>query len=611
MAGNSNLDMMLSLKECMDEVLNNYLKATKDKFNGEHSMYKILVGKIPQIMSGFDFLKTDRYKIEGSAGKGNWTKTPWIIIMDKKVTDTPQCGIYVIYLFSDDMETLYLTLNQGSERLRTKYGTPETRKILVSKAQEIRQQFDANGFNTDDNIRLGNDLYEAGCIFYKEYRNNNIPNDDTLREDLRKMIEIYAKVAEKYGQVPQQNATAEVATDCDELPSVSEQNKDDNVNISSEVERIWKYIKSRGFKYDLNTIKNFYISLKTKPFVILAGVSGTGKSKLVKLFAEAIGATTDNGRFKLVPVKPDWSDATDLLGYRDLHGTFCPGVLIDFVKRAMEDKTKPYFLCLDEMNLARVEYYFSDVLSIMETRRIDNKEIKTEKLIQKEFFGGDVNSKKEYKDLYIPENLYIIGTVNMDETTFPFSKKVLDRANTIEFSDVDLSINSDDEQTDVQIVDLPNDFLKSNFIVLDDCLKADKEGIINKTIAELVKINSLLKEASLQFGYRLRDEICFYMVNSISNSLLDFNTAMDYEILQKILPRIQGSSMSIKKALVKLFKICTNVGDGDLNYEDLLADKLIGYIDDSNSVISYPMSANKIVFMIKRFEEDGFTSYWM
>jgi len=174
-----------------------------------------------------------------------------------------------------------------------------------------------------------------------------------------------------------------------------------------------------------------------------------------------------------------------------------------------------------------------------------------------------------------------------------------------------LSINSDDEQTDVQIVDLPNDFLKSNFIVLDDCLKADKEGIINKTIAELVKINSLLKEASLQFGYRLRDEICFYMVNSISNSLLDFNTAMDYEILQKILPRIQGSSMSIKKALVKLFKICTNVGDGDLNYEDLLADKLIGYIDDSNSVISYPMSANKIVFMIKRFEEDGFTSYWM
>jgi len=127
MAGNSNLDMMLSLKECMDEVLNNYLKATKDKFNGEHSMYKILVGKIPQIMSGFDFLKTDRYKIEGSAGKGNWTKTPWIIIMDKKVTDTPQCGIYVIYLFSDDMEALYLTLNQGSECLRTQYGIPETR----------------------------------------------------------------------------------------------------------------------------------------------------------------------------------------------------------------------------------------------------------------------------------------------------------------------------------------------------------------------------------------------------------------------------------------------------------------------------------------------------
>jgi len=608
-----DLNMPFDLKGCIKEVMDNYLSATKDKRNSQHPIYQLIVSKIPQIISSFEFVKTDKYEIKGSVGIGNWTKVPWIAIMDKSITSTPQKGIYVVYLFSKDMEKLYLTLNQGSESLVREERKPGARNILISRVRQIRQQINANGFFADDNIKLGNDLYEAGCIFYKEYRKDNLPNDDTLREDLRKMIEIYAQVAERYKQLFQQDTTTEQIEQT-QTNFISEQSKKYELNIDTEVKRIWNYIKSKGFKYNLDTIKNFYISLKTKPFVILAGVSGTGKSKLARLFAEAIGATPNNGRFKLVPVKPDWSDATDLLGYRDLHGIFRPGILLDFVKRAIEDKAKPYILCLDEMNLARVEYYFSDVLSIMETRRIDDNEIKTDKLIQEELFGGDENARKEYDSIYIPENLYIIGTVNMDETTFPFSKKVLDRANTVEFSDVDLSIVERDEQIDVEAVELSNDFLKSNFITLDDCLEAGNREIVDEVINELGKINNLLKEASLQFGYRIRDEICFYVINSVSSGLLNFNSAMDYEILQKILPRIQGSSMSIKKALVELFKICAKVGNNDLNdlnYEDLLADKLIGYISDSKSEIPYRMSAIKIAFMIKRFEEDGFTSYWM
>ncbi|MBU3191305.1 AAA family ATPase [Clostridium bowmanii] len=134
-------------------------------------------------------------------------------------------------------------------------------------------------------------------------------------------------------------------------------------NINEEVTYIHNYITSKGFYYTKELITNFYLSLKTKPFVILSGISGTGKSKIVELFAQAVGANKDNERFKLVPVRPDWSDATDLLGYRNIESKFIPGVILEAAYEAMKNLDKPYFLRLDEMNLARVEYYFSDILS--------------------------------------------------------------------------------------------------------------------------------------------------------------------------------------------------------------------------------------------------------
>ncbi|WP_309245292.1 McrB family protein [Clostridium estertheticum] len=191
---------------------------------------------------------------------------------------------------------------------------------------------------------------------------------------------------------------------------------------------MYKYITSKGFYYTKNLITNFYLSLKTKPFVILSGISGTGKSKIVELFAQAVGANRDNQRFKLVPVRPVWSDATDLLGYRNIENKFVPGIIIDVAYEAMKNIDKSYFLCLDEMNLARVEYYFSDILSTMETRNIKDDEIITQSLLSRAQFGKDERAYDKYGDAYIPQNLYIIGTINMDENTFPFSKKVLDRA---------------------------------------------------------------------------------------------------------------------------------------------------------------------------------------
>ena len=347
-----------------------------------------------------------------------------------------------------------------------------------------------------------------------------------------------------------------------------------------QVAAIRKYIEAKGFNYDGSLIENFYLSLKSKPFVILAGTSGTGKTRLVKLFAEAIQA-----KYLPVPVRPDWSDSSDLFGHKDLNGNFIKGAIIDFVKDAIDDKATPYILCLDEMNLARVEYYMSDILSVIETREFDeNKKITSKPLVSKEYCRSS-NGRNEYGELQFPGNLYIVGTVNMDETTFPFSKKVLDRANTIEFSYVDLLSMPVEYYAEVEPIVVSNDFLASQYITMKDAYVESRKEYIDGICTKLSVINGILEIANAHIGYRVRDEIVFYMLNNHEFGLLADKVAFDNQIMQKLLPRVQGSSESIKTMLGELLKHCVNE--------------------------KYEAAVNKINFMIKRYEEDGFTSYWL
>ena len=380
------------------------------------------------------------------------------------------------------------------------------------------------------------------------------------------------------------------------------------------LESIKHYIAASGFTYDNNLIENFYLSLKSKPFVILAGTSGTGKTRLVRLFAGAIGATAANGRYCQVAVRPDWSDSTDLFGHVDLNGKSIQGKILPFLKKADEDREHPYILCLDEMNLARVEYYMSDFLSIIESRDLEEGKITSDPIMTNDEYGGDQYAIKNYGEIKFPQNLYIVGTVNMDETTFPFSRKVLDRANTIEFNYVNLSHEFSTETEKMEPYEAANDFLISEYLVLDrDCRAFASD--INPICDNLEAINQILKKANAHVGYRVRDEIVFYLLNNKKADLLSEDEAFDNAIMQKILPRIQGSSNSVREMLCELFawltgqKVGTNANDTDV------AAAMQKVIDDSNkpagTKLRYPKSAEKIAFMVKRFEEDGFTSYWL
>ncbi|MHA6259119.1 McrB family protein [Sporosarcina sp. CAU 1771] len=353
------------------------------------------------------------------------------------------------------------------------------------------------------------------------------------------------------------------------------------------VSNIYSYITSMGFNYSLPNIKNLYLSIRSKPFVIISGISGTGKTKIAQLFAESIGATEENGQFKLIPVRPDWSDGSELLGYVDLKNEFQKGPLTEMVEHAMDHPDLPHIVLLDEMNLARVEYYFSDVLSVMESRKRVGDQITTSYLLDEKYVG---------RPLHLPENLYIIGTVNMDETTHAFSKKVLDRANTIEFNEIYLEnfdFLADQEQVDIQRIS--NKQLAADYISLKDIYSTDRP-FIEDISRKLSQINNLLEPLNAHIGYRVRDEICFYMVHNVNMELLEEDEAFDFCLMQKILPRITGSDGRIDKLLNELFEWLS-----DLPYD---AENVV-------ESVRYPRSTKKVAEMLRRYHLDGFTSFWI
>ena len=365
------------------------------------------------------------------------------------------------------------------------------------------------------------------------------------------------------------------------------------------VDNIFKYIASQGYEYSKELISNLYLSLKTKPFVILAGISGTGKSKIVRLFAESLGATVENNQFNMISVRPDWNDSTELIGYKNLQSKFIKGKLTQIIEEAKEHLDKPYFVCLDEMNLARVEYYLSDYLSVIESRRKIDDKIVTDKLI----YDSEID---EEETLSLPENLYIVGTVNMDDTTFQFSRKVLDRANTIEFSEVNLENlfgeNSAEYNLDENI-EVYNDFLKSTYLKNID-IEEDYRNYAIEINKKIIEINNILKKSQKQFAYRVRDEILFYMIENKKANLLDENEAFDYQIMQKVLPAISGSENSVKETLVNLFNfVCEKeiLNDSDI-------DEAEQFLNSQN--VKYKKSAEKIIYMLKGYNYDGYASYW-
>ena len=365
--------------------------------------------------------------------------------------------------------------------------------------------------------------------------------------------------------------------------------------------------------FDVISNQCFINALRTKPFLLLAGISGTGKSQKVQELAFMTcpngelrneGGTTP-GNYCLVEVKPNWHDSTELLGYYSaLSGKYELTDFIRFAYKASQNKDVPFFLCLDEMNLAPVEQYFAEFLSVLETRKKVGNGILTQYLLSKDRFSncelqkkvlvkedgdiieGDKQYKMEFlysekdaeiitylkeKGLTLPDNLFVIGTVNMDDTTHQFSRKVIDRAFTIELNGGKMSeMFSPESKMLLEYRDepIPLEAFKAEFVrayeVLDDVRFTKYKDVISTRIpallgdsdgtAEADSINGILNETPFRVSYRVQNELVLYLSTLIERA--NFQEPDQIEgligeatlaiLLEKVLPRVQGEQKQLE-----------------------------------------------------------------
>ena len=370
---------------------------------------------------------------------------------------------------------------------------------------------------------------------------------------------------------------------------------------------------SINFKY-----RPYLTAIRSKPFLLLAGISGTGKSRIVRELARACWDSDSEEykaqkpkNFEMIQVKPNWHDSTELIGYVSRASgapEFVAGDFLKFVVKAWEDTKTPYFLCLDEMNLAPVEQYFAEYLSVIESRKFNGEEIVTDPILKKEaqeWYHNLVCTLTEDSDLQqqflqsgisIPKNLIVIGTVNMDETTFAFSRKVLDRAMTIEMNEVNLHGGLTEKTENIG---------KINFdTVVGDAVEgvdvyADYQEVCDTAIDYLQSINDKLNGTPFKIAYRTRNEFLLYVVNNLSYSKDENDKkyviarALDEITSMKILSRIEGDEDKTRTVIEDLKKAI------DSGLKDVCDS-----FDTTKSV-----SLLKLDEMEKRLKS-GYTSFW-
>lgn len=356
---------------------------------------------------------------------------------------------------------------------------------------------------------------------------------------------------------------------------------------SFDVNRIVAEIKTTKLIYSDGLIQRYVYALLTKPFVILSGLAGSGKTQLALTFAKAM-VEDEEKQMCVVSVGSDWTNREPLLGYPNaLNNTSYikpeNGVLDLLIEsNKPENSSKPYFLILDEMNLSYVERYFADFLSAMESH------------VNIPLWKGSKDDVPQ--SVSLPKNLFIIGTINVDETTYMFSPKVLDRASVIEFK-----VSEEDMENFLSFAPVV-DMSKVNGTAAD--MAADFVNIASKSIEISVETNEVLKvffkqlkTVNAEFGYRTATEFGRFV--TLSKDVLGDSDAVDAAIVQKLLPKLHGSRKKIVPVLKELWKLCGTTKD--LEVQDI-SNKLP---DD----IIYKLTADKIFRMYRCAIDNGFTSF--
>lgn len=617
---------MQHLKWLISEILGGWIKAKEEKFTG-HPIAKLLRKDFVQAIQK-ELPGSPGYLVKASAGAGNWADVPWLSILNPAVTVSTQSGIYPVYLFRADGSGIYLSLGFGTTDLKRKYGANIAKKkanelrIVIRKSDKRLSYWDEK-VDLRSNTELGKS-YEWASAGAKFYPYENIPDDDVLVSDLLELLEIYA-----------------------------EMNVEANVKEAQNVNETL---------------------LLSKPFLLLAGISGTGKTRFVREQAKTSGQFDET--YCLASVRPDWHEPSDLLGYISRLSGDAEYVTTDVLQfiakawRAIKDSdlainvqhiegygerlvvsgerealshVLPYWLCLDEMNLAPVEQYFADYLSVLETREWcwdgDNFTYTSDALLKPATINEVTDKDKlrselgfasgEYDELWqlicqyglaIPFNLMVAGTVNMDETTHGFSRKVIDRALSFDFG-----------------VFFPNDF--NEFFAPESCNKrlsypilshaskaelaitCDKGG--TQSVAFLSAVNAVLKNTPFELAFRALNELLLAVVCSNPQNDKTLKAVWDDFMMCKVLPRIEGDIDKLTTAggnniLTELSKTLEtqlapiwqeDKHDTAKQRPDLFREKVDAAASEKELYINC-RTQDKLTWMQQRLASAAFTSFW-
>lgn len=511
------------------------------------------VNKLPKSFDGLT--------VDASVGIGRATSIPWVTFTG--YGQKTKNGIYPALLYYHERNILIVAFG-------------------VSASNKPEQSWDIDGLKTLDEFFIERKIKQTHIE--KKYNSSFIHscfpvptiggkvdeskfNVDAVFKSLKEVCVLYKK------QFEDKDTTKGMVGETGQKP----------FNIETVIEKI----KKTGLLYEDNLIKRYVYSLMTKPFVILSGLAGSGKTQLALAFAHVMCEDIDQ-QMCVVPVGADWTNREPLLGYPNAldAGKYVrpeSGVLDLLIEANKEEnQNKPFFLILDEMNLSYVERYFADFLSAMESHQ-------PIKLWKKDSACKD----DTHESILLPQNLFIIGTINVDETTYMFSPKVLDRANVIEFT------VSEDEMSkfleaspDVDIklceglaADMAEDFVKIA------STKKEMSSEANDVLNEFFKN---LKKANAEFGYRTATEIGRFI--SLASDSMKTDEAIDAAIVQKLLPKLHGSRKKIVSVTKELWKLC---GCEDLDTLE----------NPDPTIAKYKLTADKVLRMYRSALENGFTSF--
>ena len=517
-------------------------------------------------------------KVEAKFGTGRASAIPWIAFLNEY--DSVQNGIYPAYLYYKEKNILILSYGKSESN-------PPNRSWDIKNKKTIKEYFSENNLGKPE--KYGESLVFKVYDLKADLIEKNV--DDDLNSILSKYLSIESNIIQKQAESPKNISTIDMTI----------------TQIAFDLNAFHLTVGEAGLIFSPQLIRRFISSLITKPVLVLTGLSGSGKTKLAQAFVQWI--SQDKNQYKIVPVGADWTNREPLLGYpnalRPEEYVKPDSGVLDLILNALSNPDLPYFLILDEMNLSHVERYFADFLSVMES--------KEEILLH----SSGLLIKNVPEKIKIPLNLFIIGTVNIDETTNMFSPKVLDRANTIEFriSQEDMSKFLETKvELNLELLNAKGSEMSKNFLelTLNKSFANEESVTINKI---LIQFFNELKPLGAEFGFRGATEM-IRLINQLSTleDGLTIQAKLDIAIVQKLLPKLHGSRKKLAGPLEVLAGLCLKRKEvSALKEQDKTKKIYQQFIADNRIVpdweIIYPISFEKIERMLKNAIENGFTSF--